>query len=1015
LSVYYQGRGPWSFTLTDGTSTTTYDNISTDNYAINVKPVSTATYRITTVEDVNGVINTGSGDVNVKVNEKTYVEFLNIATGYSVEEDPVQLLTNIPGGIFSGPGVVSPNGIFDPAIADTVDSPHTIIYAYTNEQGCVSEAEALVFVLGAMGGVFIPEEFVCSNGDPFTVSASNIALENGSFRLLNSTGQAVAGITDFGNNSAEVNPGILVAGTYSIEYRYFDGVEHIIHKEFVVESVSVPVIQNLTDDSYCQNITPFILEANSEDATFEGPGVFYSPIQGYLFDPSNVLPGEVTIYCENASAHGCTEGTEQTIEIRSAPSTSFVLSTYCITDFGGMISFENLTPDKLMVESWSWDFGDPVSGSENSSSNVNPSHFYEAPGTRNIALTATSFDGCSETYEMNADLGLVPKADFTWISNCYNPDSEVSFLDRSEGGSSLLTGFQWTFRNGEGTILDQVLTQNSEDTVGYQFMELDHYRVDLIAETELGCKDSVSKEILLQPTILVTDEGYSEGFNHGDGMWKIMSEDSVYSWVLSEPDFTGFDTISGDKAWITQFPSGVIGYRENSWVQSPCFDFSEAERSMIQMNIMRSFVPSLNGAVLQYRDIVEEGWKNVGELSSGVNWYNVPALINKPGGSDAGWGLEVFNPDKAWVRVAHPLDQMDGQTNISFRIAIASTGAQGIGNQGFAFDNIFIGERTKVSVLEHFTNSSVEISGQADDLVDSISLEHQRDIIDLQYHTSYPGDDPMNANNPIPAETRSYYYGIQEVPYAVLDGGISDEFRYPFTDLKATPMMEYVDLAPLEVPQFRVNLFVDWMENGFESTVKVTCLTESYSNNIQLYIVVFEREVTVYEGTYGDTVFRNVVLDMLPTASGSLLGGDWENGDSDSRTEEWDYTFYVEDIRDLGVAAFIQDRSTGKILQADVNLRRWDVGVEAYKEIPDLHVYPNPAKNEVYVNLGRIAERAGLLRVMDMNGRQVMTEQIPAGYQVYQLNINQLNRGLYLLYWMEGDQVRGITKIIKTE
>ena len=59
----------------------------------------------------------------------------------------------------------------------------------------------------------------------------------------------------------------------------------MLRKNFVVETVTVPVIQNLNDTAYCQNITPFILEANVEDAVFAGPGVS-NTMAGYLFDPN---------------------------------------------------------------------------------------------------------------------------------------------------------------------------------------------------------------------------------------------------------------------------------------------------------------------------------------------------------------------------------------------------------------------------------------------------------------------------------------------------------------------------------------------------------------------------------------------------------------------------------------------------------------------------------------------------------------------------------------------------------
>ena len=55
---------------------------------------------------------------------------------------------------------------------------------------------------------------------------------------------------------------------------------------------------------------------------------------------------------------------------------------------------------------------------------------------------------------------------------------------------------------------------------------------------------------------------------------------------------------------------------------------------------------------------------------------------------------------------------------------------------------------------------------------------------------------------------------------------------------------------------------------------------------------------------------------MLPTPAGKLLGNEWFNGKTESRSFSWDYPEYIEDIEDLAVVAFVQDRDNGGILQA---------------------------------------------------------------------------------------------------
>ena len=119
------------------------------------------------------------------------------------------------------------------------------------------------------------------------------------------------------------------------------------------------------------------------------------------------------------------ESTDRNIRILSAPETNFQLNTACIPEGGGDVAFINNTPDKLMIESWNWDFGDPASGEDNTSADIDPVHFYFDAGTRSIRLTTTSFDGCIDTYVLDTVIGIQPVADFTWKSDCYTKMTPV--------------------------------------------------------------------------------------------------------------------------------------------------------------------------------------------------------------------------------------------------------------------------------------------------------------------------------------------------------------------------------------------------------------------------------------------------------------------------------------------------------------------------------------------------------------------------------------------------------------
>jgi len=303
---------------------------------------------------------------------------------------------------------------------------------------------------------------------------------------------------------------------------------------------------------------------------------------------------------------------------------------------------------------------------------------------------------------------------------------------------------------------------------------------------------------------------------------------------------------------------------------------------LIQLDLMKSFVPGTDGAVLQYQDLVSEGWKTIGKVGEGLNWYNEYGIYNEPGGNSFGWGLALFEPDQKWVNAGYSLDMLLGKQHVKFRLAVATGGAQEIEsgrfNHGFAFDNFFIGDRHRYSVLEHFTNASDEASSKADEVVDAFSTGNSANVVNLQYHLDYPGIDAMNINNPYPPSTRSFYYGVPDVPYAVLNGGIESGTRYDFLNPSNEPSDNAVKRASLEIPLFSVVLQVEYLESQLEATVKVTCTADTFASNLQLYVAVMEREVTAYTGLNLDTMFRNVVLDMLPTAAGKLLGSEWYKG-----------------------------------------------------------------------------------------------------------------------------------------
>jgi hypothetical protein len=434
---------------------------------------------------------------------------------------------------------------------------------------------------------------------------------------------------------------------------------------------------------------------------------------------------------------------------------------------------------------------------------------------------------------------------------------------------------------------------------------------------------------------------------------------------------------------------------------------------MVQVDIMKSFIPGTDGAVMQYQQNVSDGWRTIGEVNEGINWYNSYGLFNKPGNSSFGWGLSLFVPDKEWVGAGYAIDALAGIPYVKFRLAVGTGGIQSLGNQGFAFDNFFIGERVKNSVLEYFTNSSSSEAIEADGVVEQFVSDFSDLVIDVQYHMDYPGEDSMNLNNPVPAAVRSFNYGVPSVPYAVLDGGSGPEYRFDFSSISEQPDGEALLASSLGIPPFDVILTADFLTNSVRGNIKVTCKEEGYDSNIQLYVVVVEQLVTAYTGAGQTTSFRNVVLDILPSASGKLLGNVWGAGVSKELDFNWNYASYVEDVDDLILVAYILDRDHDKILQTVVQEYSPGVGFEERPAAEEtLAIYPNPAREFVYINFGTEVGQKGQLRIVDIAGRSVMTIEVLPGYTIQKLDLASLSQGVYLVQWIESGAIKGRAKLV---
>jgi hypothetical protein len=943
-------------------------------------------YTLTEVSDkyCKGTV---SGSATVSLIPAPDVEIQGLSNVYSINSNPVPVYGVPLGGSFDGNGLILRNDtlFFLASWAGIENSPHKISYYYQSPvTGCVGKDTIMIDVLEVNADISFPknQKLFCYNDLPFEVRGLNINNIVGNFSISGGVG-----MIDNGNNTATINPSELSGGKYRVIYRYFEDTWLEYSEEFEIEYIDPIWFVGFDKNIYCNNESPVMLIGNEENGIFFGNGVIGNINTGFFFKPEFALPQTDTIFYQYTSAHGCKRKVFEVITIKPSPVISFTLADSCIS-YGtrDSVIFINSTKSSDSIVSWYWDFDDIGTGQGNFSNLENPKHLYTTGGTRYVILSATTDKGCTSTKESRINLGDRPRANFGWNTECFRSDQPILFSNQSLIDFGMLEKFEWRIQSGE-----DFETYDSEN-LSYIFMEPGDYNMIYKVESNYGCSDSIMHTFSLKPTIGVADNPYYEDFETGKNGWLKTTnpneESNSWTFGTSETEFPGI--LSGAYCWFTRINSGV---EEQSWIISPCFDFTDSKKPMIKLNAWRSFDQTRDGAVMQYSDNNQKDWYNVGAIDDGINWYNEYSIQGLPGGQSIGWSSIK---DNGWKEMRHSLDSLANKSPVQFRIAYGSYGTFD-NNKGFAFDNIWIGEREKVVLVEHFTNSSDSLCKYANGIISDVISNFSKDVIDIQYHTSFPGEDPFNSDNPIVPEVRIFYYGILSVPYTLIDGGISsiNRFDYYLKDLEKKDVI----LQSLSDPILRLNIQTDYQATEVDIEVTMEAINPISLRELTLHIAIIENEISEIEGKNGEKKFLDVVKAFVPDPAGTYIYKEWAAGDFEKLHYTWAYD-KVFDVSQLRVVAFIQDENSKEVYQAAID--KFDiVSSFADKQLinPEslFDIIPNPVTDYLQIRFKFPLESDCYMSICSMDGRMVSNDIIHAGTEIYRLDTRSFFQGIYII------------------
>ncbi|MDO8367793.1 MAG: T9SS type A sorting domain-containing protein, partial [Saprospiraceae bacterium] len=206
----------------------------------------------------------------------------------------------------------------------------------------------------------------------------------------------------------------------------------------------------------------------------------------------------------------------------------------------------------------------------------------------------------------------------------------------------------------------------------------------------------------LQPT-------YVQQFEVWDGGWTPGGQNS--SWEFGTPNKASIPAAaSGLNAWVTSL-TGSYNPSEFSYLESPCFDFSEQDEDpAIEFSLTRAMQEEYDGSWLEMSLDGGQNWEKVGETGEGKNWYT--GEISFLGLGDAWSGNS-----NGWITARHSLPNAAGESEVHLRFVMATSPFFSGG--GFGIDDIHIFESfpKDLAGLSISTLGELEECGLANDQI----------------------------------------------------------------------------------------------------------------------------------------------------------------------------------------------------------------------------------------------------------------------------------------------------------
>ena len=362
----------------------------------------------------------------------------------------------------------------------TYPSPgfYELTLSATSSIGCTESFRDSIYLPEPPAINLLGDSAGCLGGSGFSAGFTYTSLAD---TIVGAT--IVQSIWDFGDGSPLEVAGDSVQyvftspGLFWVEVSLTDSRGCSAADSILVEVFADPVIGILNDTTICRGDSINLFATDIET-------VVWSP--SYAIDDTLsltplVYPDTTTTYVVfGVDSNGCSSQLGGFVQITvDRVIADFSVGQACA---GSPVDFTDESNGGLgSIVQWNWDFGDPASGINNTSSLQNPQHSYAIDSIYLASLTVQNDNGCSFDTTANILVGQGPQASYVFNDTC---QGEPALFDASSsfGGTGSITEYTWIF-NDPSSTLDTLTGVNAS----YAFTVAGDYNVCLIVETDLNC------------------------------------------------------------------------------------------------------------------------------------------------------------------------------------------------------------------------------------------------------------------------------------------------------------------------------------------------------------------------------------------------------------------------------------------------------------------------------------------------------------------------------------------------